>query len=70
MPPFVNTNCTKCKHPNRYDLAELRKKGNSLDKMVVYREGLSAKSGEEEFEVTCEHCGQKFKFKVTGGSDG
>ena len=28
MPPFVNTNCThkECKQPNRFDLAELRKK--------------------------------------------
>lgn len=70
MPPFVNTNCTKCKHPNRYDLAELRKKGDSFDKIVVYREEQSAKAKEEKFEVTCEHCGQKFKFKVAGGSDG
>lgn len=69
MPPFVNTNCTKCKHPNRYDLAELRKKGNSLDKMVVYRELDDSKT--EEFEVTCDQCGQKFKFKVpAGGNDG
>lgn len=69
MPPFVNTNCTKSKHPNRYDLAELRKKGNSLDKMVVYRE-LDG-SNTEEFEVTCDQCGQKFKFKVSaGGNDG
>ena len=62
MPPFVNTNCShkECKKPNRFDLAELRKKDGSLTKGVVIR-------GEEiveEFEVTCQHCGRKFKFTV------
>ncbi len=69
MPPFVNTKCVQCEHPNRYDLADLRKKDTSIDK-VVYRGENEYDMKAEEFEVTCEHCGRKFKFKVTGGSNG
>lgn len=38
MPPFVNTNCTECKKPNRFDMAELRAQNGSLVKGVVYCE--------------------------------
>ena len=66
MPPFVNTNCPHCNKPNRFDLAELRKKDGSLTKGMVYR---SVKT-DEEFEETCQHCGRKFKFPMKGLSDG
>ena len=65
MPPFVNTDCTYCGKPNRFDLAELKKKDGALVKGIVYR---SAQS-EEEFEQACQHCGRKFKFKVKGSND-
>ncbi len=66
MPPFVNTSCThkECKKPNRFDLAELRKKDGSITKGVVFR---GKEEDTEEFEVTCQHCGRKFKFTVKGG---
>lgn len=67
MPPFVNAQCTNCSKPNRFDLAELRKEGGSLVKGVVFRE---EKKGNEELEVTCQHCGRKFKFTVKGGEYG
>lgn len=67
MPPFVNTQCTKCSKPNRFDLAEFRKEDGSLVKGVVFR---GEEKNDEEFEVTCHHCGRKFKFTVKGGSDG
>lgn len=67
MPPFVNTNCTHCTKPNRFDLAELRKEDGSLVKGVVFRG--EEKKG-EEFVVTCQHCGRKFKIMVKGGDDG
>jgi len=63
MPPFVNTNCTHCEKPNRFDLAELRKIDASLVKGVTYR----GDEKDEEFEVTCQHCGRKFKFPLKGG---
>ncbi len=68
MPPFVNTNCVhkECKKLNRFDLAELRKKDGSLVKGVVYR----GDEQDEEFEVTCQHCGRMFKFTVKGGDNG
>ena len=52
---------------NRFDLAELRKEDGSLVKGIVYRRKEKA---EEEFVVTCQHCGRKFKFLVKGGDDG
>lgn len=52
MPPFVTAKCTneKCKHPNRYDLAELKKDGVTVFKGTVYR----AIEADEELAVTCE----------------
>lgn len=68
MPPFVNTDCIHCKKPNRFDLAELRKE----DGAVVFKgESHSInKLEEEEFVVTCQLCGRKFKFPMKGGNDG
>ncbi len=67
MPPFVNTHCTNCAKPNRFDLAELRKEDGSVFKDALSnREDKSA----EEFTVTCQHCGRKFKLTVKGGDDG
>ena len=68
MPPFLNTRCTNCSKPNRFDLAELRKEDGS----VVFK-GKSRSINEleeEEFAVTCQHCGRKFKFTLKGGDDG
>lgn len=67
MPPFINTECTNCTKPNRFDLAELRKEDGSLVKGIVYR---GEQKNEEEFVVTCQLCGRKFKFTVKGGDDG
>ena len=67
MPPFVNTHCTNCSKPNRFDLAELRKVDGSLVKGVISR---GEEESGEEFEVTCQHCGRKFKITVKGGDDG
>ncbi len=67
MPPFVNTNCTNCSKPNRFDLAELRKIDGSLIKGGVFQ---SESKNAEEFEVTCHKCGRKFKFTLKGGDDG
>ena len=67
MPPFVNTQCTNCSKPNRFDLAELRKEDGSLVKGIAFpREDKNS----EEFEVTCQHCGRKFKFTLKGGNNG
>ncbi|MGQ9833821.1 MAG: hypothetical protein ACUVRJ_08525 [Candidatus Villigracilaceae bacterium] len=62
MPPFVIAECTnkKCKHLNRYDLAELKKDSGSAFKGTVYR----AIETDEELAVTCEKCGQRFKITV------
>jgi DNA-directed RNA polymerase subunit RPC12/RpoP len=67
MPPFINTGCTNCSKPNRFDLAELRKEGGSLVKGFVFR---GEEKDNEEFEVTCQYCGRKFKFTVKGGNNG
>lgn len=71
MPPYVNTNCShkECEKPNRFDLAELRKKDGDFVKGVVIRSDQMAGSEDqtEEFEVTCQHCGRKFKIYVKGG---
>lgn len=67
MPPFINTKCTNCSKPNRFDLAELRKKGGTIFKDVFSnRQGGS----NEEFTVTCQHCGRKFKIVVKGEDNG
>jgi RNase P subunit RPR2 len=67
MPPFVNTQCVNCSKSNRFDLAELSKENGSLMKKVVFR---GEEKADQEFEVTCQHCGRKFKFTVKGGDDG
>ena len=67
MPPFVNCACVHCNKPNRFDLAELRKKDGNIMKGIVYR---GKDERVDEFEVTCQHCGQKFKFTGKGGNDG
>lgn len=65
MPPFVTAECTnsKCKHKNRYDLAELKKDGGVIHKGAIYR----AVETDDELVVTCEKCGQRFKIIVTEG---
>jgi len=62
MPPFAVAECTnaKCRHKNRYDLAELKKNGGVLYKGTVYR----TIETDEELTVTCEKCGQRFKITV------
>jgi len=62
MPPNIFAECTnsKCKHKNRYDLAELKKDGGIAFKGTVYR----AIESDEEMIVTCEKCGQRFKITV------
>jgi RNase P subunit RPR2 len=67
MPPFVNTPCANCAKPNRFDLAELSKESGSLMKKIVFR---GEEKAEQEFEVTCQHCGRKFKFKAKVGDYG
>ena len=66
MPPFVLTKCPTCQHRNRFDLAELKSANTVAYKMFDLR-GLI--NDEEEFSVTCKHCGRKFKFTVKGGKD-
>ena len=62
MPPNIFAECTnqKCRHKNRYDLAELKKDTGSINKGTVYR----AIGRDEELIVTCEKCGQRFKITV------
>ncbi len=62
MPPFVSAECanSKCKHINRYDLAELRKMDGSTYKGTIHR----ALETDEELIVTCANCGQRFKITV------
>lgn len=67
MPPFANTQCVNCSKPNRFDLAELSKESGNLMKEVVSRGDDKA---EQEFEVTCQYCGRKFKFKAKVGEYG
>lgn len=67
MPPFVNTRCINCSKPNRFDLAELSKESGSLMKKFIFR---GDEKAEQEFEVTCQHCGRKFKFKAEVGEYG
>ncbi len=67
MPPFVNTQCANCSKPNRFDLAELRKEGGTAFKDVFTNQ---RSNSAEEFEVTCQHCGRKFKFTLKGGNNG
>jgi hypothetical protein len=66
VPPFLNTVCIYCKKPNRFDLVELRKEDGVLYKGTVYRD----MQDEEEFYVTCQHCGRKFKIVVPRRQDG
>lgn len=67
MPPFLNTKCIHCKKNNRFDLAELSKESGSLMKKIVFR---GEEKADQEFEVTCQQCGRKFKFTVKGGDNG
>jgi rRNA maturation protein Nop10 len=62
MPPFLSSECTnpKCRHKNRYDLAELKKDAGSLHKGIVYR----AIETDEDLIVACQKCGQRFKITV------
>lgn len=67
MPPFVSTECPHCNQSNRFDLAELQKTNTMVIKsLVLYR----PVEENEEFSVTCQHCGRKFKFSVKGGNYG
>ncbi|MBI3340112.1 MAG: hypothetical protein HY022_08280 [Chloroflexi bacterium] len=67
MPPFVSTECPHCQKRNRFDLAEL----NKTDTMVMKNILLHVVSDDdEEFSVTCQHCGRKFKLTMRGGKDG
>lgn len=65
MPPFVSTNCPNCQNHNRFDLAELKKNDTMLMKNLLLQDISNA----EEFSVTCQHCGRKFKFTVKEGKD-
>lgn len=68
MPPFVTAECTnaKCKHKNRYDLAELRKDSGVIHKGTAYR----LVETDEELAVTCEKCGRRFKITVPRDAGG
>lgn len=66
MPPFISTKCPKCKHNNRFDLAELKSRNTVAFKFFSVR---SLISEEEEFSVTCQQCGCKFKFTAKGEKD-
>ena len=66
MPPFVSTECPNCQKHNRFDLAELKSTNIVAFKRIDLR---SLMDDEEEFSVTCKHCGRKFKFTVRGGND-
>ena len=67
MPPFASTKCPNCKQSNRFDLAELKSNNTMVLKSLSLR-NVSFES--EEFSVTCQHCGRKFKLIVKGGKDG
>ena len=67
MPPFVVTKCPNCNKSNRFDLAELKKTDTMLFKNLTLH---TATESEEEFSVTCQQCGRKFKVTVKGGQDG
>ena len=62
MPPNIFAECTnpKCRHKNRYDLAELKKDGGVAFKGTVYR----AIETDEDLIVACQKCGQRFKITV------
>lgn len=60
MPPFRNIQCPRCTETNKIDLAELPKGNGSLGKGVVYR---GEDKPDEEFTVTCQHYGTKFKSR-------
>ncbi len=66
MPPFINTNCTHCGKPNRFDLEELQKIDSSLIKEPINRDE-GEKEAQEEYVKSCQLCGRTFKFIVTGG---
>ena len=66
MPPFVSAKCPTCTRSNRFDLAELRSKDTVFFKFFGTPKLTNA---EEEFSVTCEQCGHKFKLTVKGGKD-
>lgn len=65
MPPFINTDCPHCHKLNRFNLAELKNNNANITKGVIYR----AVYREEEFEVSCQHCGREFKFSLEVNDD-
>jgi RNase P subunit RPR2 len=67
MPPFVTTKCPSCKKSNRFDLAELKTTNTMVFKKLTLH---SAVVNEEEFSVTCQQCGRKFKFALKGDENG
>lgn len=67
MPPYVVTKCPNCKKNNRFDLAELKRTDTMLFKKLTLH---NATESEEEFAVTCQQCGRKFKVTIKGGQDG
>lgn len=67
MPPFVNTKCVTCSKSNRFDLAELRKENNASARGILFR---GEEKNDEQFIVTCQHCGKEFKFTLRGDNNG
>ena len=65
MPPFVLPTCPHCQKPNRFDFAELQRNPGTG---MVYRSGVI--DVHEDFVVTCQKCGRKFKFTVKVEQDG
>jgi RNase P subunit RPR2 len=65
MPPFVLPTCPHCQKKNRFDFAELQKNPGTG---MVYRSGVM--DAHEDFVVTCQNCGQKFKFTAKVEQDG
>jgi redox-regulated HSP33 family molecular chaperone len=67
MPPFILTDCPYCRKGNRFDQAELKKTNTMVMKNILLH---VVSDADEEFSVTCQHCGRKFKFTLKGGRDG
>lgn len=59
MPPFVSPICPHCNKENRFDFAELNKNPGAG---MVYRSGVI--DLHDFFIVTCQECGQQFKFSI------
>lgn len=67
MPPFVNAKCVYCSKSNRFDFAELRKENNTSVRGILFR---GEEKNDEQFTVTCQHCGKEFKFILRGDNNG